>query len=113
MSTRRPGFPTCWPASQTTQPVVWTSSCPGTGSRLVNHRWRPELSVRPREQGPEESLGLAQSLVGQKHRLGATDQIGDQPLGVKTAECLPVKAFPGPTLVVERQPQQGEHRLID
>ncbi|WP_267423551.1 hypothetical protein [Methylobacterium sp. GC_Met_2] len=32
---------------------------------------------------------------------------------METAKHSPIKALPGPTLVVERQPQKGEHCLVD
>src|SRR6478672_8259491 len=32
---------------------------------------------------------------------------------METAKRSPIKALPGPTPVVERQPQKGEHRLVD
>jgi transposase len=47
---RRPGSPTCSPASPTTPPPTSTSSCPGTGRR-------PRIKPLPLDHGPAAVLG--------------------------------------------------------
>lgn len=44
---------------------------------------------------------------------GLVDRIADEPLLVEPVCCAPVKALPSPAPIVQRQPHQGEDRLVD
>lgn len=61
----------------------------------------------------EQRFGAAQAFLGQHHRLGFAGRISDHPLLVQAIERLPLEAFPGPVLVMQREPEKRQHRVVD
>lgn len=61
----------------------------------------------------EESAAQFQPLAGEGDRLGFSDRIEDQPFLVKPSEGVPVVSFPGTVIIVKRELEQGEYRLVD
>jgi hypothetical protein len=54
-----------------------------------------------------------QALVGEDHGLCPADRVGDQALAMQPLERPPVEAFPRPSLIVQRQSQQRQHRVVN
>jgi hypothetical protein len=54
-----------------------------------------------------------QALVREDHGLRPADRVGNQALAMQPLERSPVEALPRPSLVVQRQSQQRQHRIID
>lgn len=83
------------------------SFCLGTGSPGVPSR------PRPREHRSKEFLGPPQPLIRQDNRLRLVDRISNQPLLVQPPQAFPVKAFPSPPLIMQRQPHQAQNSVVD
>jgi hypothetical protein len=57
-----------------------------------------------REQRLEQLLGFLQPFLGEDHRFGSVDRVGDETLLVEPVHGVPVKALPGPAPIVQHQP---------
>ena len=56
----------------------------------------------------EELPGTIQPLFREHYRLGRGCRVGDVALGVKIVQRVPVMAFPGANLIMQREIKQGK-----
>src|SRR5215213_5415678 len=77
---------------------------------LLGTERRRRWSLQDKLQIVEETL---QPFLGEHDRFSLVGRIKDEALLVEPVCCAPVKTLPGSAPIVQRQPHQGEHGLID
>ena len=80
---------------------------------LVTGSMRPaaqgaDLAARRGEEFAEQTLGLAEPVLGEGDRFGLADWIGDEAFLVQPVEGVPVEAFPGAAAIMQAQIEEGE-----
>ncbi len=68
---------------------------------------------RTSEVGPEQCLRTTQAIFRKDHRLRPADRVQDHPLFVQSRQRIPVEALPGAALVMKRQREQRQNRVVD
>src|SRR3954471_528094 len=84
--------------------------------RLTESPGRPKGrtgSVWLGEHGLEELFGALQALLGEHDRLGLVDRVADQAFLIEPVERVPIHPLPGAPVVVKRQKEERQHRIVD
>jgi hypothetical protein len=66
-----------------------------------------------REQSLEQLFRLLQPFVSEHDGLGLVGRVVDPTLLLEPIRHGPIEALPGPALIMQRQPHQGENYLVD